>query len=229
MLIRFNHHCLLCGNHCVAPHYFCISCYQDLPIIGACCSVCGRGLMNTSNATCGVCTQKTPLYHTTIVPFYYQEPISTLITSLKFNNQLGIATVLANLMSPTLHNYYRQHPKPQLIIPTPLHTQRLSTRGFNQVILLAKRLQCSTGIPLDHHSVTRIRNTPSQHLLPQKTRRRNLHGAFDCSFETPVKHVALVDDVITTGTTINTLCATLIQQGVTTIDIWACARTQTSL
>ena len=115
---------------------------------------------------------------------------------------------------------------PEYIIPVPLHPKRIRQRGYNQATLLAKPLSKALALPLDKFQVKRTRYTPAQSQLHKKARLKNMKNAFSCKKDLPYQHVAIVDDVMTTGSTLNTLAHCLKQNGVSRVDVWVIARTQ---
>jgi ComF family protein len=114
---------------------------------------------------------------------------------------------------------------PQLLIPVPLHRKRLQERGFNQAVELARPLSRQLDIPLDFSSCRRVRDTRSQSELHVRERQRNVRGAFKLSGKIEADHVALLDDVVTTGSTVTALAKVLRRTGVGRVDVWALART----
>jgi ComF family protein len=114
---------------------------------------------------------------------------------------------------------------PDLIIPAPLHIKRLRERGFNQASLLAKHLGKILKIPVDHHSLVKRKATANQAELTLKTRRTNLNGAFQVTRPLTANHVAILDDVVTTGSTAREIAKTLKRNGVDYIQVWGVAHT----
>ena len=114
---------------------------------------------------------------------------------------------------------------PQLLIPVPLHGRRLRERGFNQAQELARILSARLSIPIDSHSLCRTRNTTAQSGLPKKERQRNIRNAFALTAKVASPHVAIIDDVMTTGLTVNEIAKILRASGVSEIEIWVFART----
>jgi ComF family protein len=114
---------------------------------------------------------------------------------------------------------------PQLLIPVPLHPGRLRERGYNQALELARPLSRRLAIPLDYLSCRRTRPTQAQSELPMKERRKNVRGAFQVKGEIPARHVALIDDVVTTGSTVTELTRLLKRHGVRRVQVWTLART----
>ena len=158
-----------------------------------------------------------------IALFNYQFPIDQLIIEMKFKRKLINAKIFGDLLANHLCNHYKQHKKPQMIIPVPLHYLRLRERGYNQALELAKQVKKRLKIPIDKANIIRIKNTEPQTLLNAKKRKNNLKHAFKVIKSLPYKHVAIIDDVITTGNTIKELCKSLQQEGIAKIDIWCCA------
>jgi ComF family protein len=120
---------------------------------------------------------------------------------------------------------YHNQPLPSLIIPVPLHPKRLRERGFNQALEIAKPISKKLKIPIDKKSCYRIRHTAAQSGLSQSDRLKNLANAFEMKKPLIAKHIALIDDVMTTGQTLMELANLLYKNGVEKIDIWCCAKT----
>jgi ComF family protein len=114
---------------------------------------------------------------------------------------------------------------PDLLLPMPLHPARLKERGFNQALELARILAPQCRLPLDRDACRRIRDTPPQATLPLKARRKNLRGAFNASTEQVCsKRIGIVDDVMTSGSSLNELAATLKKAGAVEVECWVMAR-----
>lgn len=152
--------------------------------------------------------------------FEYEPPISSLIHQLKFSGNLLIARFLATQWIDHLKNTIR----PDLILPVPLHHTRLSERGFNQALEIAKPIGKHFQIPIDTRSCIRIKNTQAQSSLPASKRKHNLKNAFGLSHAISAKHIAILDDVMTTGNTASEIALLLRKIGVEKIDVWCCAR-----
>ena len=213
----FNHvippACLLCQS----PNGpLCQACEADLPwLADACCPVCA--LPTPGGEVCGTCLKETPAFKRTRAVFSYAFPIDRLIQKLKYQEHLALAPLLGELLA-------RQSPQPDVWLPMPLHAQRLKERGFNQAAEIARELSARTGIPMQAGWATRERNTPPQAGLKRETRRRNMQGAFACCEKVAGLHVGIVDDVMTTGSTLNALAATLIQAGAKEVSCAVVAR-----
>ncbi len=218
----FPARCVLCD----APGHngidLCFQCYTDLPRISPACHGCGLPIKKDEQSICGQCLQTPRPYQHTISPYYYQPPIIHLITHFKFHHRLVMARVFAYLLEK--HIIITEHDKPEVIIPVPLHPHRLRERGYNQSLEIARLLGKKLNIPLDYKLCQRTRHTPPQSGLNAKTRQHNVKNAFGLSDTCQYKHVAIIDDVITTGHTVTELAKLLRKNGVEKIDVWSVAR-----
>jgi ComF family protein len=174
---------------------------------------------------CGACLAKPPAFTRTIAALRYTFPIDALIHTLKYQSNLAIAPILANLLITRLKGLKATERMPDIIIPMPLHPVRLRERGFNQAMEISRYISKHMGIVLLPDSCQRIKHTPPQTGLPWKDRHKNIRKAFSCKIDFSGKHVALVDDVMTTGATLNELAKALKKQGATEISNWVIART----
>ncbi len=154
--------------------------------------------------------------------FEYLEPVRYLIRSLKFNSNYASARLLGLLMAEHLRSV--DAPLPELIIPVPLHPNRFKQRGFNQSIELARPISNTFGIPISLSVCIRRRDTAPQVGLISAQRRKNVKNAFATTRPVVKKHVAIFDDVITTGCTVNEIARRLRQSGAEIIDVWSIAR-----
>jgi len=213
-----------CCAVCAAPGHddlaLCLRCHARLPRPGNGCAVCARPLENEGPLICGRCQQAPPHYDRTIALLQYKEPVDHLIIGLKFSARLAHARLLSTLFMDTLDD----ETKPELLIPMPLHRQRLRERGFNQSMELARLISKQTGIPIDANSCSRTRNTEPQSTLSAKGKEKNVKNAFAVIQPIKAKHVAIVDDVMTSGHTVNELARTLKRAGISRVDVWVMAR-----
>lgn len=205
----------------------CLPCQKALPWLKNACPRCAFPLTETNDkhALCGDCLKNSPQYSRTIALFSYQFPIDHLISGLKFANKLIYCQILGNIMAETITNYYQNKPLPEIIIPIPLHVQRLKERGYNQALELAKPIAKKLQIGLDRYSFIRIKTTKAQALISAKQRKQNIKNAFLPRKTINYKYVAIIDDVVTTGNTVREFSNILIANGIQKIDIWCCART----
>jgi len=174
---------------------------------------------------CGECLENPPPFQQTIAPFYYSAPIRQWITGFKHHSQLHSGWLLGHLLLETLRDHYLDAPLPEVILPIPLHWRRLLWRGYNQSAELGKQLAKGLDIPCRSDLIKRIRSTNSQQDLSREQRLRNLENAFRFAPKKPFTRVALLDDVVTTGSTAREISRLLQQNGVTEIHLWAIART----
>lgn len=215
--------CILCGNAGFNSRDICHICYQQLPRNDNYCSCCADSLdlIGTEAVLCGRCLSRRPAYDKAYVPFVYQGAMAHLITALKFNARYPNARLLGMLLA----EYLKQNAElPDCIVPVPLHRSRYYQRGFNQSTEIARTVARELQVPLDFSSCSRHRDTPHQTGLPARQRRKNMKNAFTLVKAVNVSHIALIDDVMTTGTTVHELAALYKRSGVTKVDVWVCAR-----
>ena len=213
--------CVLCGG-AVGEGDLCSGCAAELPYNIGACSRCALPLPSAAEL-CGACLQNPPAYDGAISLFRYAYPADHLILRLKFQAQLHLARALGELLAQHLQREIQT--MPELIIPVPLHRTRLRERGFNQAVEIARPIARSLSIAVDYKSCERVRNTSVQSLLPAAERHKNIKGAFRVTRPITARHVAILDDVMTTGHTVQELAATLRKAGVERIDVWVVART----
>lgn len=213
--------CVLCGGPGDAGIDLCRGCRDELPRNGPACPRCGSPLA-IAGVPCGPCTRRPPPFTRSIIPFRYDAPLDYLLQQLKFHQGLQLAPLLAALMAEAVRQ--RGAPLPECLLPVPLHPQRLRERGYNQALELARPISRLLGVPIDYGLCQRRRATPAQTSLSGKERLRNLRGAFVAARSGMPHHVAIVDDVVTTGATVEELARTLRRAGVETVEVWACAR-----
>jgi len=220
--------CLLCETSIESGNILCPDCLESLPYNhNMACQLCGLPLADLAQPVCGNCQKSSPSWDFVVSAFSYSHPVDKLIQSMKFREKLDIAYLLGTLMHSVIKNHYllQQRPLPELIIPVPLHNTRLRERGFNQALELARPLSQHFAIPIDTRICQRIVPTVSQSSLSGEERATNLKNVFSIKQQLPVRHVAIIDDVMTTGHTIDEVTRVLRSSGVTEIDVWLCART----
>lgn len=158
--------------------------------------------------------------------FHYETPVDYLIGELKFNQQLTCADVFSHLFIEKLTEQADLHTRPEVIIPVPLFNKRLIKRGFNQSLEIARPIAHHFKIPIDHQLVQRHKATLAQATLNRQQRKKNIKGCFTLTQKPPYNHVVLVDDVITTGATVNEIATVLKQAGVAQVGVWSVARAE---
>jgi ComF family protein len=213
--------CVICQRSGTHDHDLCVHCYQQLPLISQACSQCALPLaVATATAVCGQCLQSPPYYDSALSVLRYEGVTVSMITQYKFYEKLCYARLFAELMLKSA----LARSRPECFIAVPLHNHRLRERGFNQSHEIAKMLSCALDIPVLSSHVVRTRNTAQQSGLNAQQRRSNIKGAFELVQAIPYRHVALVDDVVTTGSTVNELARILKRAGIARVDVWSVAR-----
>ena len=220
-------HCLLCGANGDHGRDLCSACMAELVRNQTCCPRCALPLQ-TPAPLCGECLQRPPPFDAAFAPFVYAHPLDLLMTRLKFGRSLAAGRVLSELWMETIAAFSPQ--LPGVFVPVPLHRSRLRERGYNQALELIRPVARVLQVPLAESLLSRTRATPAQANLDAATRRQNLRGAFEldtCALGAIARgcaHIALVDDVMTTGTTVRECARVLRRAGIGRIDVWALAR-----
>lgn len=226
----FTTQCLLCQDTVKTGKNLCVKCIEELPWNHVACKQCANPfdpvyIDEGKEIVCGNCLS-TPLpFYESHAAFIYHPPIAPLITQLKFSQNLLCGSVLSELLLTFLQKKYQTKPWPQAIIPVPLHPKRLMERGYNQATELAKPLAKALKIPLYLDICQRVKQTTTQTAISEKERYMNLKHAFAVIKPLKLKHIAIVDDVLTTGSTSTTLAKALKKSGVAQIDVWVVAKT----
>src|SRR3990167_7332145 len=209
-------YCLLCQLHAKNHELICEHCAETLPKTKNACLQCGLAILDMQTY-CAACKTNPPAFDHTIALFQYESPISLLIAQLKFQQNLMIAALLSRYW---IH-YFLLHPTqlPELIIPVPLHYQRLKKRGFNQALEIAKPVGKYFGIPVDVSACVKVKNTEAQSSLSAKKRQNNIKNAFILTRTIKENHVAILDDVMTTGNTVSEISVLMKNSGAKSINI----------
>jgi len=214
----FGGRCYLCRGS--AGGLLCAACDADLPRLdGLRCPRCA--LASPGGATCGRCLAQPPAYDATVAALAYAFPADVLVQALKFRSELSLAPLLAAMLAARLPADAR----PDYVLPMPLAAARLRARGFNQSLEVARALVRGTALRLAPRLAERARDTPPQFGLPLEARAKNVRGAFRCDASLEGAEVAVVDDVMTTGATLEELAATLKRAGAARVVNWVVART----
>jgi ComF family protein len=213
--------CALCHSPAQPDLDLCPLCEDSLTPNRPACPGCGEP-MPGNDRLCGRCLSNPPLHDTLQVVYQYRQPLSHLVQQLKFNNRISHARLLGTLLARHINS--RSLTLPDAIVPMPLHVSRQRERGFNQSLEIARHVSRLTGIPVHADSCIRQRATATQSLLDFAQRRKNLKGAFRVSAGPLPGHVAILDDVLTTGNTCRELTRTLKQAGVRIVDVWIIAK-----
>ena len=215
----FGGTCFLCRG--AAPTgLLCRGCESDLPrLTGDCCPRCA--LPAPGDTPCGRCLSRPPHYDGTIAALGYAFPADALIQALKFRGELALAALLAQVLCERL----AELPRPDWLVPVPISRGRLRERGYNQSLEIARHVGRAIGVPLAPHLCNRVRETQAQTDLPWDRRAGNVRGAFEAIDSVSGAHVAVLDDVMTTGATLEEIAATLKRAGAARVVNWVVART----
>lgn len=217
-LDRLPGSCLLCALPTRGD--LCPGCRADLPELRHACDRCALPLPRPG--TCGHCLRRPPPYHRAFAAFRYAPPLRDLVLRLKFRNRLTLARLLGELLAERIAE--ASLPRPDLILPVPLHEARLRERGYNQALELARPVARRLALPLDPTLALRRLATASQSDLPLPARRRNVRGAFAIAARPLPRHIAILDDVVTSGSTVRELTSALLRAGAGEIQVWSLAR-----
>lgn len=238
----FPQRCVICksthisGNGDDAALAVCADCYSHLPFNHHCCHQCALPLPADSSdqSLCGNCLKQTPAFDYSISVFRYEADIVRLVHGLKYHGRLVYGRALGILLAQAWHAHGKcwQAPenRPDCLLPVPLHAGRLRRRGYNQSVEIARELAAGgfreSPLPVDTCSVIRCRATSSQAGLNLAGRRSNIKGAFQLRRAISYRHVVLIDDVVTTGSTVNELARLLKAAGVASVGVLSLARVE---
>jgi ComF family protein len=218
----FPSQCLVCGAT-ANKHSLCADCQNELPANDYACRRCAEPLPEGCiDNLCGRCLKSPPAFDQVFSPYLYQPPLDRLITRFKFQADLGAGHILAKLLYQHIEQNIQHYP--QCLVPVPLHKTRLRQRGFNQAHEICRMLGSQLDIPVRNNICHRTRSTSSQSGLNEKHRRKNIRGAFSVASDPAYKHIAIIDDVMTTGNTVNELARVLRKSRVETIQVWSICR-----
>ncbi|MEN4911673.1 DNA utilization protein GntX [Erwinia amylovora] len=219
--------CWLCAMPLAfAIHGLCSVCLRQLLVHPACCPRCGLPA-GCSTHQCGRCLRRPPPWQRLIAVSAWQPPLSQLVNRLKFYRATALAVMLARLLLLRWLQQRRESglQRPDLLLTVPLHHYRAWQRGYNQLEEIAQRLVRWVPCRYAPQAITRVRAAKIQHRLGARARRKNLRGAF--RLETAVRgyHIALLDDVVTTGSTAAEISRVLLANGAASVEIWCLCRT----
>ncbi len=219
-MLRLPAVCVVCYQYHREAYAVCRVCYSLLKQLGPACNYCALPLSDNNFPVCGRCSKIKPAFDRTLTLYRFEEPLRSLLHEYKYNGALFLRGFLVKLMLEALPPTGF---KTQCLIPVPLHPTRLRERGFNQAAEFAKILSKYLQVPCELTLCKKILHTSPQANLSGKERQRNLHHAFEVK-STYYKHITLVDDLLTTGSTVNELAKLFKKQGVDRVDVWCCAR-----
>lgn len=170
---------------------------------------------------CGRCIRKSPEFDYAFSPFRYEEAVIGLVHQLKFGDKIGHAKSLGELLWQKLRETGEQ---PDCLLPVSLHSARMRERGFNQSIEISRVIARKSAIPIEYDAVIRHRRTSAQTGLNARQRKKNIRGAFTVVRKLDYRHVLIIDDVMTTGATVNELASLLKKNGVERVGVLCIAR-----
>jgi len=206
---------------CAAPsgeRLLCAACAADLPQIAAACPQCAGP--SPRGAVCGACMTHPPAFDATIALWRYEFPVDRLVLALKFGGRLALAEAFGTALADQVAGR-----RVDALVPMPLGPARLVERGFNQALEIARHTARATGFAVAPELVRRVRDTAPQTDLPHDARAANVRGAFECGLGVAGRSLAVVDDVMTTGASLEELARTLKRAGADRIENWVVART----
>ena len=218
-------HCVMCGLSS-GPENLCRPCAAELPRIGHGCLQCGLPLLNHADRFCGHCLCKTPPWTWAVAALVYRFPVDQLVCRFKFGRNLACGQILSRELILAVEEKCKK--LPACILPVPLHHSRHFSRTFNQADLLARQTGKALGIPVYSSILRRYRRTRAHSGLDAAQRKSNIKGAFECAIPARKKaafsHVALLDDVMTTGATLTECTRVLKKAGAGRVSVWVAAR-----
>ena len=211
--------CVLCAA-AANVQGLCDGCSASLPAAtGSRCPVCASQTPNAS--LCGRCIRRPPRYDYVVSALEYVTPVDFLVAELKYSRNLAAARALASPLASRLAN----EPCPDIVLPMPIADSRLRERGFNQSMEIGRALARTSGLRLDPGLCRRTRDTPAQVDLSPAQRARNVRGAFRCTRALAGITIAVIDDVMTTGATLEEIAGVLKKAGASRVVNWVAART----
>jgi len=219
----FSTDCILCAA-ATSSFNLCQPCVRSFPTAARACAACALPIAH-ARSHCRSCATSLPPFERAFAAHLFEPPIDVLIYRAKFSGSIPSAFALGEILGEGLSHALAagRLELPQALIPVPLHHRRLRQRGFNQAQLIAQRVAKRFAVPLRPRWASRRRDTMMQSSLERDARQRNVANAFRA---TPPKgaHVAIIDDVMTTGATATALAWALLEAGAARVDAWTVAR-----
>lgn len=219
--------CWLCDEATDTALPLCTPCENQLPWLLNGCPRCALP-MGLRGVLCADCLKQPPAFEQVHAPWIYGFPVDSLISQFKHRSHWPFGYLLAELLGRSLQDRFDHGlARPSALLPVPMTDSRQRRRGYNQATLLAQWLERSLGLPCRPDQLLRVQDTPAQQQLDARARQRNLLKAFALAPAAQVEgqHLALVDDVLTTGATAQALARLLMRAGAARVDIYCLART----
>lgn len=208
--------CVLCGNPTLGER-LCQPCASNLPWLDSrVCRTCATPI--ATGEICGACLKDAPHLDAVRAALVYAFPVDALIRAYKYGADLSLVRTLGEIVAAVATD------AADLVLPMPLADERLRERGFNQAYELAREVRRLREIPLVLEGCRKVRHTTPQAALPWSERRRNIRGVFVCDADVAGKRVAVIDDVMTTGATLNELAKNIKRAGAASVVGWVVAR-----
>lgn len=222
-------YCLLCHSSASVRSDVCTSCEGHLPWLHHACRSCAEPLDSLRDSLCLRCQRDQPVIDLSIATFRYAFPLDQLILAMKQQPRPELLASFSRWLAG--HIVDQRIPRPDLLLPVPMHGRKQRQRGFNQAAILARQLGRTLDIPVRHDLLIKRTSTDEQKTLNREQRQRNLANAFKLErvkllqMRPRPRHIALIDDVITTGSTTAQLATLLKKSGIARVDVWALAKT----
>jgi ComF family protein len=213
-------YCLACGAGLGGGESLCAVCKEHLQRVPNPCRYCGEP-NPVGSALCPACLRNPPRWQGLSAPFQYRGLAREYLLRLKYSESLHLARVLCRAGGVPVRDHL---PWPEVLLPVPLHRERMLERGYNQAAEIATAWSGMLDIPVDRRALRRLRATASQSGLNAAERTRNLRGAFEYRTRKTYRHVAVIDDIVTTGSTADEITRVLHRSCVDCVEIWALAR-----
>ena len=205
----------------------CVQCYDGLTANSHCCFRCALPLSDeiSEQVLCGRCISKLPYFDYVHSLFRYEDAVISLVHQLKFSEKITFSRTLGEMLLSRLQAEMPMlEDRPDCLLPVPLYKSRMRQRGYNQSIEIARIMAKNLQIPIVYDAVLRRRSTESQTGLNAKQRQKNIRGAFEIVQQIKFKHVLIIDDVVTTGSTVNELAKLLKKNSVERVGVLSIAR-----
>lgn len=218
--LRFPRVCVLCNHYHTDDKAVCNHCHAYLTPLPSACTSCAEPLPVGDFMICGACIKARPMVDYAFAPYLFEEPLRTLLHEFKYHQGLYLVSFLAQLI---LNNLPAKAMQTDCLIPVPMHPKRLRDRGFNQAAELAKFIGNALNLPYKTNLCQKIIHTQPQAGLNAAEREKNLSDVFQAK-PSEYQRITLIDDLLTTGNTVNQLAKAFKKQGVSYVAVWCCAR-----